>query len=199
MFDYPYVATPDGDGWLITFPDIPEAITDADREDDIPQRAHDALFTALDLYVRTRRLLPAASKGRDVVRLGTIVSLKLAVHQLMVGSGVNQAALGRRMGTSAQLVNRLVDLEHQSTAKQLETAIEALQSRPVLTFFPRLPIAVRQVDHGAPFPERTQARTGDRLFTLPAKTRSSSGGGAPVRTGASRAPLKRMAAGSRKR
>jgi antitoxin HicB len=35
MFDYPVVLTPDGDTVLVTFPDVPEAITFGVDDDDI--------------------------------------------------------------------------------------------------------------------------------------------------------------------
>ena len=60
MFDYPAILTPDDNGTvLVTFPDVPEAITFGDDEEDALCQAVDALETALSFYVEARRPLPA--------------------------------------------------------------------------------------------------------------------------------------------
>lgn len=69
FYNYPYTAKRDQDSWLITFPDVPEAITDADTEEEIPSRAHDALWTALTEYVERRRPLPTPSRKTPFVTL----------------------------------------------------------------------------------------------------------------------------------
>lgn len=71
MLDYPVVleAQPEG-GFVVRFPDIPEAITQGDDEDEALLYAVDALETALEIYVEERRPLPVPSpaEGRPVVR-----------------------------------------------------------------------------------------------------------------------------------
>ena len=51
MIKYPFLVTcaPEG-GYIITFPDIPEAITQADTWDEVLEVAKDALETALSFY-----------------------------------------------------------------------------------------------------------------------------------------------------
>lgn len=90
MFDYRYEATRDGDGWLITFPDVAGVKTDAESEAEIPQRAREALPTMLEHYMRTRTELPAPTfdGSAPVVALGEIVDLKLMLYQGMVWNGV---------------------------------------------------------------------------------------------------------------
>ncbi|MBF0220488.1 MAG: type II toxin-antitoxin system HicB family antitoxin, partial [Gammaproteobacteria bacterium] len=67
MFDYPIELTPDDNGTvLVTFPDVPEAITfGADRDESLLY-AVDALETALSFYVNDRKPLPvpSAAEGR---------------------------------------------------------------------------------------------------------------------------------------
>ena len=47
MFDYPVILTQDGATVLVTFPDVPEAITFGADEDEALLQAVDALETAL--------------------------------------------------------------------------------------------------------------------------------------------------------
>ena len=58
---YPYVAEaqPKG-GWTVTFPDLPEAITQGDSPEEVAAQAEDALVTAISFYVDARQPLPRA-------------------------------------------------------------------------------------------------------------------------------------------
>jgi hypothetical protein len=46
MFDYPVTVTPDGDAWLVTFVDVPEAITFGSCPEEALLNAVDALEPA---------------------------------------------------------------------------------------------------------------------------------------------------------
>ena len=61
MFDYPVTLTPDSDTVLVTFADVPEAITFGADEDEALLNAIDALETGLSFYVDARKPLPVAS------------------------------------------------------------------------------------------------------------------------------------------
>jgi len=61
MYAYPVSLENDGDSVLVTFPDIPEAITFGEDEDEALLHAQDALETALELYVEARRPVPVPS------------------------------------------------------------------------------------------------------------------------------------------
>ena len=68
MFDYPVTLTPDDNGTvLVTFADVPEAITFGADEDEALLNAMDALETGISFYMDERKPLPAASKpGKGV-------------------------------------------------------------------------------------------------------------------------------------
>ena len=64
MFDYPVVLEPQPEGgFVVTFPDVPEAITQGEDEDEALLYAIDALETALSMFVETRRPLLANVTG----------------------------------------------------------------------------------------------------------------------------------------
>lgn len=128
MFNYPVMLTPDGDTILVTFPDIPEAITFGHTEQEALAMAVDALETGLSFYVDDRKPLPAPSVRPDLlcVRPSALESIKLAVYQEMMNQGMRKADLARRLGWKAPQVDRLFDLGHASRLDQLEAAAKVL-------------------------------------------------------------------------
>ena len=128
MFDYPVILTPDDRTVLVTFPDVPEAITFGANEEEALSLAVDALETALSFYVDDRKPLPVPSvqPSLPTVRLSALESIKLAVYQEMLAQGIRKAELARRLGWKAPQVDRLFDLSHASRLNQLEAAAKAL-------------------------------------------------------------------------
>jgi antitoxin HicB len=128
MFDYPVILTPDDGTVLVTFPDIPEAITFGTTDAEALAMAVDALETALSFYVDERKPLPVPSIRPDLptVRPSALESIKLAIYQEMLAQGVRKAELARRLGWKAPQVDRLFDLNHASRLDQLEAAAKAL-------------------------------------------------------------------------
>ncbi len=64
MFDYPVTLTPDDGTVLVTFADVPEAITFGADEGEASRNAVDALETGLSFYVDAGRPLPQPSKPK---------------------------------------------------------------------------------------------------------------------------------------
>ena len=128
MLAYPVELTPDGGAVVVTFPDVPEAITFGEDDSDALLRAVDALETALSLYVDDRRDLPRPSPaaGRPSVAPGALSSIQLQLYQAMRDAGLRKADLARRLGWHAPQVDRLLDLNHASRLDQLEAALAAL-------------------------------------------------------------------------
>ena len=129
MFDYPVTLTPDDNGTvLVTFPDVPEAITFGADEDEALLQAVDALETALLFYVNDRAPLPrpSAADGRPTVRPSALECAKLGVYQAMMDEGLRKTDLARRLGWHLPQVDRLFDLTHASRFEHIEAAARAL-------------------------------------------------------------------------
>lgn len=129
MLDYPVTLTPDGDTVLVTFADVPEAITFGADEDEALLYAVEALESALSMYVDARKPLPtpsAPAKGQRTVRPSALECAKLGVYQAMTEQGIKKAELARRLGWHMPQVDRLFDLRHASRLDQLEAAARAL-------------------------------------------------------------------------
>ena len=132
MFDYPVTLTPDDGTVLVTFADVPEAITFGADEDEALLQAIDALETGLSFYVDARKPLPAASKpavGQKTVRPSALECAKLGVYQAMTEQGIKKSELARRLGWHMPQVDRLFDLRHASKFDQIEAAANVLGKR----------------------------------------------------------------------
>ena len=136
MFDYPVTLTPDDGSVLVTFADVPEAITFGADEQEALMQAVDALESGLSFYVDARQPLPLPSKpkrGQKTVRPSALECAKLGVYQAMTDQGIRKAELARRLGWHMPQVDRLFDLRHASKFEQIETAAAVLGKRLVLS------------------------------------------------------------------
>lgn len=116
----------------VRFVDVPEAITAAASKQEALAQAEDALLVALSGYVDAGRPLPRASKAaraQPVIALPARVAFKFAIHQAMQQMGMSQAKLATRLGVDGRQVRRILDIDHESTLDQLETALAALGRR----------------------------------------------------------------------
>lgn len=129
---YPANVKPDGDGWMVVFPDIPEALTAGSTHEEAIAMAKDALVTALEFYFDDRREIPEPSrvkKGQVPIELPASVSAKVLLLNEMVRQQVRPSELARRLGTTPQEVNRLTQLTHATKIDGIDNALHALGKR----------------------------------------------------------------------
>jgi antitoxin HicB len=130
---YPAMFAPDEDGgFVVTFRDIPEAITQGDDFEEAMMMARDALLTAMEFYFDDKRPVPAASppaNGEHLVSLPSSVAVKVLLLNEMISQKVTASDLARRMDTVPQHINRLIDLQHSTKIDTVERALGALGKR----------------------------------------------------------------------
>ncbi|KWT82053.1 MULTISPECIES: type II toxin-antitoxin system HicB family antitoxin [unclassified Variovorax] len=132
MFSYPARVTRDGDGYLVTFPDIPEAVTGAKDRVEAIELAADALTTAMDFYFEDRRPVPmpsALKRGQVAIDLPPSVAVKVLLLNEMIAQGKRPAELARLMHARPQEVTRLVDLHHPTKIDTVAAALLAMGKR----------------------------------------------------------------------
>lgn len=133
MLTYPYTLTLDTNNtWLVQFPDIPEALTVGDDEQEAGINAQEALEAALEIYFDARRPIPMPSlptKGHASVTLPALVTSKVFLSNEMIFQGVRKAELARRMGVHMPQVDRLLNVRHASRIEQVESALQQLGRR----------------------------------------------------------------------
>ncbi|MGB5618969.1 MAG: type II toxin-antitoxin system HicB family antitoxin [Desulfobacterales bacterium] len=127
---YPVIFIHDENDTIIAeFPDVPEAMTVGSDEKNAIAWAQDALIVALTGYIEERRDIPPpskAKKGQKSVHLPPQIAMKLAIYQSMRDQKVTQAALGECLGVDGRQVRRILDLDHNTTLSQLNSALRCL-------------------------------------------------------------------------
>ena len=126
--------TQDRGAILVSFPDIPEALTEGTTERAALAEAEDCLIAALGGYINDRRDIPRPSpgSGRPLVTLPALTAAKIALYRAMRARGLSNTTLAEQLGTAEGTVRRLLDLDHRSHIGQVEAALQALGQRLVV-------------------------------------------------------------------
>ena len=126
---------PEG-GFLVTFPDVPEAITAGATLTEARANGSEALGLALRGYLVLDRPLPtraAKCKGLVEVPVNAATALKLAVIEAFNSSGISKSDLARRLGKAEGEARRILDPDHPTKVQALETALAALGKEIVIS------------------------------------------------------------------
>ena len=126
---YPATFTSEGERFVVTFRDIPEAITQGDDEEDALFMAKDVLIASMEVYFDEKRRVPAASAPQPddrLIALPASIAVKVLLLNQMLEQTVTPSELARRMDTTRQEVNRLIDLKHTTRIDRIEDAMAAL-------------------------------------------------------------------------
>ncbi|CAG9000678.1 MAG: Antitoxin HicB [Candidatus Celerinatantimonas neptuna] len=125
---YPVNISRDGNGFLVQFPDIPEAISYDISYKGALENARGALVDALSLYFEYKRRVPMPSDPKDgpVIAVPASIWSKTLVLNAMIDDGITASELARRMNTSPQSINRIVNLKHTSKIDTLNQALRAM-------------------------------------------------------------------------
>ena len=132
MLSYPARVTRDGDGFMVSFPDIPEALTGASSREEALEMAADALTTAMDFYFEDRRRVPPPStlkRGQVLIDLPPSVGVKVLLLNEMLAQGTRPADLARLMHVRPQEINRLTTLRHPTKIDTVALALKAMGRR----------------------------------------------------------------------
>jgi antitoxin HicB len=135
MRAYPVNLRKDGKFFVVTFPDIPEAITQGSSRVEALEMAKEALESAIEFYLEDRRPVPAPSRakpGKAVVELPASLAAKVLLLNEMLRQKVRPAELARRIGTTPQEVNRLTNIRHTTRIDGVDKALRALGKRLLL-------------------------------------------------------------------
>lgn len=130
MLIYPVTLTPDDNGtFLVGFPDIPEANSVGDDEQEALLNAEDSLEAALEIYFDEKRKIPLPSKpqrNQRAIILPALVTAKVLLMNEMLGQKVRKAELARRLDVHMPQVDRLFDLQHSTKLEFIESAFHKL-------------------------------------------------------------------------
>jgi antitoxin HicB len=101
-YSYPATLTPaEEGGYVVTFRDIPEAITQGDSLKDSLAQAADCLAEAISACIDDNRPIPQPSDVQDQeyqVAVPLQIALKAALYEAIEESGLANTQLGERLG-----------------------------------------------------------------------------------------------------
>jgi len=120
---------------LVSFRDMPEALTEGDSRRDALAAAEDCLEEAVAGRIRRGDVVPPPSApltGEVIVALPTRMAFKAALVVALGRTGVTRARLAARLRCSEREVEQLLDPRHRSELSRLQRALSVLGKRLVV-------------------------------------------------------------------
>ncbi len=133
VYEYPvfFEAAPEG-GWTITCRDLPEAISQAEEQEDREDIAAGCLQAAVECRMEDGQSLPKPSRvraGEVKVALPIDTAAKAALYEAMREAKVNKTELARRLGVDEKEVRRMLDPGHVTKIPRIAHALHVLGKR----------------------------------------------------------------------
>jgi antitoxin HicB len=173
VYVYPARITsePEG-GWLIRFRDLPDAISQAELDEDPVDMAEGCVQAAIEgrlLYHEAIPLPTAPRPGEVMVAVPLETATKAALFQRVAECGMSQSALAKVVGLDEREIRRMLDPEHASKLPRIAKVLRALGKELQLTVADaaQMPKTVRREVS----PARVEAR--QPLSRYPAKPKKA--------------------------
>lgn len=130
-FVYPARLTADrkDGGYVVTFRDLPEAITQGDTVDACLEEAAGALQAAIEGRIMEGLEIPsgtAPKRGERSIAVPVQTALKAALYLAMREAGITRVELARRLKIDEKEARRMLDPYHATKADRLERALATL-------------------------------------------------------------------------
>ncbi|PIT67998.1 type II toxin-antitoxin system HicB family antitoxin [Bartonella tribocorum] len=134
MYQAKFETDPDG-GFVVTFPDVPEAITAGENRAEALENAVEALGLALRSYSMRGLPLPVPQqyKGLVEVTVDAWNALKLAVVEAFNEANITKTELAHRLGKKETEARRILDPNYPTKLQTLEQALSILGKQVVIT------------------------------------------------------------------
>jgi len=129
-FTYPVTLTPDkkDGGFVVTFKDIPEAITQGETVEDALAEAADALEEAIAGRIQRGDPIPEPTLGASLAKVPVPAqtAAKAALYLALRETGITKSELAARLGCDEKEVRRLLDPRHSSKLPRIQKALAIL-------------------------------------------------------------------------
>ncbi len=136
-FEYPAKIEQDEAGfYLVTFPNFPEAATDARSLNEALAAATDCLEEAVASRMKRGEDIPApspAQNGSVIVVLPALYAMKAALYDTMRKERLSETALASKLHKGEKEVRRLLDPSHATRTSAIETALRVIGQRVRVT------------------------------------------------------------------
>ncbi|MEK7409377.1 MAG: type II toxin-antitoxin system HicB family antitoxin [Acidobacteriota bacterium] len=121
---------------VVTFRDVPEAITQGKGEKDALWQAADCLEEAIAGRIADGREIPKPSRAARRERLIPVpapMAAKAALYLAMREAGIANVELARKLGCDEKEVRRMLDPRHPTKLPRIKEALDALGKRLVVS------------------------------------------------------------------
>lgn len=133
---YAKVESAEEGGFSVTFPDVPEAITEGDTLEEAIFHAHEALELSLEQRLLDKEIIPEPTKqnGNKFHLITPSAAIQAAILVKKSREGKSIADLARMLETSWASVSRLESPNYAPNLKYLERAARLLGKKLVIEF-----------------------------------------------------------------
>ena len=128
---YPVVLTEDKEdgGFVVTFPDLPEAITQGETVKEALEEAADCLEEAMAARIVNKDDIPQPSKRTNkqyLVAIPVQTAVKVALYLAMKESGLTKVALAEKLGLKETEVRRILNPRYRSKVPRMAEVLAVL-------------------------------------------------------------------------
>lgn len=132
QFSYPVKLTKQKEGgYLVQFPDLPEAITQGENMEDALSEAIDCLEEAIAHRIAKKLeiSMPSVRKRCKYIDLSTTFAAKTALYLAMKEQNLSNTSLAKKLDCDEKEVRRLLDPHYNSKLPRIEQALHLLGKR----------------------------------------------------------------------
>ena len=125
----------DGDGFVVTFPDLEGAITGGMTFRESVILAEDCMVVSLASYVDRQEELPTPSgwaKGQELMTVQPLIAAQLDLYVAMREQGVTTPDLAQRLNLPEAEAKRLLSLDYKTSINEVVEALELLGCKPAV-------------------------------------------------------------------
>lgn len=104
-------------GFVVTFPDLPEGITQGDTYEEAMEMAEDALISCVEIYFDDEKPFPSPrklKKGEEAVFLPDSIYAKVLLHNTILDKKVSKAELARLTTIRPPEIQRILTPKHNT-------------------------------------------------------------------------------------
>lgn len=132
QFVFPVILKPEADGgYVVNFPDVPEAITQGDTVEHALSEAADCLDEAVAGRVDDNEPIPEPSplkRGQYLVAVPARTAAKAALYLALREADISKSELARRLELDEKEVRRMLDPRYATKIDRIEAAFGAGQA-----------------------------------------------------------------------
>jgi antitoxin HicB len=136
-YQYPAVFTPaEEGGYIITFPDVPEAITQGESIQECIKEAADALDEAIIGRINSGKVIPessAAKSGNYIIPVPPQSAFKAALYEEIQRLNWSNLEVAAFFGVDEKEVRRLLDPHYSSKLPRIAELLERVGKRIVVS------------------------------------------------------------------